>query len=177
MKLASTKKSLLIVIFLLVIIDVVILFFFVSKNKPEDSRQSERKEGGMTTMLKTEAGFSTEQLAQYQTLREQQFEEVKPMFSKIRKSKDNFYSLLYVDSLPDSTLNALSDSIALNQKVLDLQMLSYFRKIRAISTQEQLPKFDSSISKVLVRMTGRQGRSRSKSDSTNEMKQSPNNNK
>lgn len=177
MKIASTRKSLLIVIFLLLIIDVVILFFFVSKNKPENNRQHDRKEGGLYSMLKNETNFSAEQLAQYQILREEQFDQVKPLFGEIRKSKENFYSLLYLDNIPDSTLNALSDSIAYDQKALDLQMLSYFRKIRSLNTEEQLPKFDSTIKKVVMRMTGRQGRSRSKSDSALETKQLPNNNK
>ena len=177
MKIASTKKSLIIVIILLLIIDVVILFFFVSKNKPGDSQQHDRKEGGLYTMLKTEADFSPEQIAQYQTLREQQFEQVRPMFSKIRKSKDNFYSLLYIDSVQDSTVNALSDSIAFNQKALDVQMLTYFRQIRALCTEEQLPKFDSSIKKVVMRMTGRQGRGRPKTDSSMTKETLPNHNK
>lgn len=177
MKVASTKKSLIMIIFLLIIIDVVILFFFVSKNKPESNLQHENREGGLYSMLKEEADFSPEQIAQYQTLREEQFELVKPMFSKIRKSKDHFYSLIYTNNVPDSTLNSLSDSIASNQKVLDLQMFSYFRQIRSICTEEQLPKFDSSITKVLKRMTGRQGRSRPRSDSTKNIKHLPHNNK
>ncbi len=177
MKIASTRKSLLIVIFLLLIIDVVILFFFVSKNKPENNRQYDRKEGGLYSMLKNETNFSPEQLAQYQVLREEQFKQVKPLFGEIRKSKENFYSLLYLDNIPDSILNALSDSIAYDQKVLDLQMLSYFRKIRSLNNIEQLPKFDSTIKKVLMRMAGRQGRNRTKSDSTLETKQFLNNNK
>ena len=177
MKIATTKKSLLIVIFLLLIIDVVILFFFVSKNKPENAHQHDRKEGGLYTMLKDEAKFSDEQIAQYQILREEQFTKVKPLFSKIRKSKDSFYSLLYLDTIPDSTINALSDSIALDQKAVDLQMFTYFRNIRSLCTEEQLPKFDSSIRKVVMRMTGRQGRSRPKTDSIIENKTLPHNNK
>lgn len=177
MKIATTKKSLLIVIFLLIIIDVVILFFFVSKNKPENSRQHDRKEGGLYTMLKDEANFSEEQIAQYQILREEQFKKVKPLFGEIRKSKDSFYSLLYLETIPDSTINALSDSIAMDQKALDLQMFNYFRQIRSLCTGEQLPQFDSSIKKVVMRMTGRQGRGRPRTDSTMENKTLPNNNK
>jgi Spy/CpxP family protein refolding chaperone len=178
MKIASTRKSLLIVIFLLLIIDVVVLFFFVSKNKPEYNHQRDRKEGGLYTMLTKEANFTPEQMAKYQELREEQFKNIKPLFGKIRKSKDNFYSLLYLDNVPDSTVNALSDSIALNQKAVDIQMFTYFQKIRALCTAEQIPKFDSSIKNVVMRMTGRQGTSgRQKSDSLKDRKQThPNNN-
>ena len=177
MKVATTKKSLLIVIFLLIVIDVVILFFFVSKNKPENATQHDRKEGGLYTMLKNEANFTEEQMAQYQNLREEQFKQIKPLFSDIRKSKDSFYSLLYLNNIPDSTINALSDSIARDQKAIDMQMFTYFRQIRSLCTEQQLPQFDSSIKKVVMRMTGRQGRGRPKSDSTLEKKTLPNNNK
>ncbi len=171
MKIASTRKSLLIVIFLLLIIDLVVLFFFVSKNKPENGHQRDRKEGGPYTMLTQEANFTPEQIVKYQELREEQFKNVKPLFSKIRKSKDNFYSLLYTENVTDSIVNALSDSIAINQKALDLQMFSYFQKVRLLCTADQIPKFDSSIKKVVIRMTGRQGASgRPRSDSATEKK-------
>lgn len=180
MKIASTRKSLLIVIFLLLLIDLVVLFFFVSKNKPNNDYQRDRRDGGLYTMLTKEADFTPEQMAKYQELRQEQFNNVKPLFSKIRKSKDNFYSLLYTDNVSDSTINAMSDSIAINQKDLDLQMFTYFQKVRLLCTADQVPKFDSSIKKVVMRMTGRQGPpgGRSKLDSATEMKQTlPNNNK
>ena len=178
MKIASTRKSLLIVIFLLLIIDLVVLFFFVSKNKPDNGHQRDRKESGLFIMLSKDANFTPEQMAEYQELREEQFKNVKPLFSKIRKSKDNFYSLLYTENVSDSTVNALSDSIAANQKALDLQMFTYFQKVRLLCTPDQVPKFDSSIKKVVMRMTGRQGPSgRPKSDSATEKTQThPNNN-
>ena len=171
MKIASSRKSLLIVIFLLLIIDVAILFFFVSKNKPENNHQRDRKESGLYTMLTKEANFTPDQMAKYQELREEQYKNVRPLFSKIRKAKDNFYSLLYSENVPDSTIDAMSDSIAINQKDLDVQMFTYFQKVRSLCTADQIPKFDSSIKKVVMRMTGRQGSSgRPKSDSTTEKK-------
>ena len=171
MKIASSRKSLLIIIFLLLIINFAVLFFFVSKNKPENNHQRDRKEGGLYTMLTKDANFTPDQIAKYQELREEQFTNVKPLFSKIRKSKDNFYSLLYKENVSDSTINAMSDSIAINQKALDVQMLTYFQNIRSICTSDQIPKFDSSIKKIVMRMTGRQGPSgRSKSDSVTEKK-------
>ena len=176
MKISSSRKSLLVIIFLLLIIDLVVLFFFIKNEKPEYN-QKDRKEGGLYTMLTKEANFTPEQVAKYQVLREEQFTNVKPLFSKIRKSKDSFYSLLYIDNISDSAINALSDSIAFNQKVLDVQMFTYFQRIRSICTAEQLPKFDSSIKKVVLRMTGRQGSSgRYKADSTREKQTFPNNN-
>ena len=171
MKIASSRKSLLIVIFLLLIIDVAILFFFVSKNKPEINHQRDRKESGLYTMLTKEANFTPDQMVKYQQLREEQYKNVRPLFSKIRKAKDNFYSLLYIENVPDSTIDAMSDSIAINQKDLDLQMFTYFQKVRSICTEDQVAKFDSSIKKVVMRMTGRQGPSgKPKSDSTTEKK-------
>lgn len=169
MKIASSRKSLLIVIFLLLVIDLVVLFFFVSKNKPENNHQRDRKEGGLYTMLTKEANFTPEQIAKYQELREEQFINVKPLFGEIRKSKDNFYSLLYSEKVSDSAVNALSDSIAVNQKTLDLQMFTYFKNIRSLCTADQIPKFDSSIKKVVMRMTGRKGPPfKPKSDSSRE---------
>ena len=168
MKIVSTRKSLLIVIFLLLIIDVVILFFFVSKNRPEKQENKEPRQSSMFIMLTKEVNFDSGQMAKYQALRKEQLTALKPLFGGMRNSKDNFYSLLYQNELSDSLINIYSDSIALNQKKLDLHMFYYFKSIRDICSAEQLPKFDSSIQKVVMRMTGgRKGKGRTDAEKPN----------
>lgn len=163
MKIASTRKSLLIVIFFLLIIDVIILFFFVSKNRPVKTENRDHKQSGMSSMLTEEVHFTPEQIGKYQELRKEQFTEIKPFFGGIRRSKDNFYSLLYEKEVSDSIINVFADSISINQKKLDVNMFHYFKSIRNICTEEQLPKFDSSIKKVVMRMTGSR-KNKSKND-------------
>ena len=125
---------------------------------------TESRQGGIYTMLKEDVRFTSEQMARYEELRKKQHTELRPLFSEIRKSKDTFYSLLYKADLADSLKNTLADSIGVNQKNLDLHMFDYFRDVRNICTEEQLLRFDSSIKKVVMRMTGRRGRNKTDSD-------------
>jgi protein CpxP len=151
-------KALISIIIFLLITNFAMLLFFIILDKPADKRSKERIENGMSNSLKQDVGFSNDQLDQYQALRTLQRKNVKPLFDKVRKSKIDFYELLYLQNVSDSTLAVDADSIAQTQKELDLQMFNHFKKIRNICTSDQLQKFDSTIKKVIIRMTGRPGK-------------------
>lgn len=156
----ETKKyrALISIIIFLLVTNFAMLLFFIILDKPADRRSKDRTENGMSNSLKQDVGFSNDQLDQYQALRTLQRKNVKPLFDKVRKSKIDFYELLYLQNVSDSTLAADADSIAQTQKELDLQMFNHFKKIRNICTADQLEKFDSTIKKVIIRMTGRPGK-------------------
>lgn len=155
----TTKyKALISIIIFLLITNFAMLLFFIILDKPADKRSKERNENGMFSSLQHDVGFSNDQLDQYQALRTLQRKNVKPLFDKVRKSKIDFYGLLYVQNVSDSALAVDADSIAQTQKELDLQMFNHFKKVRNICTPDQLQKFDSTIKKVIIRMTGRPGK-------------------
>lgn len=154
MKASSKTKSLVFIIVLLLITNIALMAFFIFKDKP-DSRNTNREQGSMYQALKEDVGFSDKQLQQYQQMRKQNFESLKPHFGEVRKAKENFYELLYLPEATDSMLNAAADTISSRQKVLDLQMFAYLKKLRSTATEDQLPRFDSALKKTIVRMTGR----------------------
>lgn len=160
----STKKykALVSIIIFLLITNFVMLVLFIRMGNPADKRNRghEREQNGMSATLQKEVGFSKAQLDQYQSSRTELRKNIKPLFEKIRRSKENFYGLLYMDPVSDSLLNNDADSIAQAQKELDLQMFNHFKLIRNICTPAQIPKFDSSIKKVITRMVSRPGRDR-----------------
>jgi hypothetical protein len=80
------------------------------------------------------------------------------LFDQVRKAKIDFYNLLFAPQVSESALNIAANEIAEKQKNLDLHMYYHFKVVRNICTPDQLRKFDSSILKVINRMTGRQGR-------------------
>ncbi len=69
------------------------------------------------------------------------------------------YDLLYTDPVSDSLINSGAETIGVKQKELDLQMFHHFERVRKLCTQEQLPKFDSALKKLIIRMTSRPGKS------------------
>ena len=154
-------KGLVSIIIFLLITNIVMLILFMSDRNIVDKRNTNHDQKSLYTLLQKEVGFSQTQLDQYQAMRTEQRKNIKPLFDNIRKSKENFYELLYMEKATDSALNNDADSIAQTQKKLDLQMFGHFKKIRNICTPEQIQKFDSSIKKVIVRMISRPGKGKS----------------
>lgn len=130
------------------------LLFFLFSGKQPERRPKDRNQNGMFTSLQNDVGFTKDQLVQYQSLRKEQMEKVKPLFNGVRKAKKDLYNLLYSNNLPDSLIQMSADSIAQKQKDLDTQMFMYFRSVRNLCTAEQQQKFDSSMNKVIQRMVG-----------------------
>ena len=151
-------KALVSIIIFLLITNFAMLIFFMVISKPVDRKYRNHEQNGIYTLLQKEVGFSKDQLDQYQDLRNQQRKNVSPLFNEIKKSKEDFYELLYSGNVSDSLINADADSIAQTQKKIDLQMFNHFKMVRNICKPDQVQKFDSSMKKVITRMTNRPGR-------------------
>ena len=157
----SKSKSLVSIIVFLLITNIVMLIFFLVLNKPVQ-KNLHRDQNGMSGMLQKEVGFTKDQLDSYQSLRKGQLDSVHILFDDLRDAKMNFYNLIYTDHIPDSVINKTADDIAEKQKMLDVHMFNHFKMVRNICTPDQLQKFDSTIKKVFVRMTGKPGHDQKK---------------
>lgn len=155
---ATKNRSLVSIIIFLLITNIAMLIFFLVMKNPAQKNSHARDQNGMSGMLQKEVGFSKDQLDTYQSLRKNQMDTVHALFDDLRKSKMNFYNLIYSSQVSDSSVNNAADVIAEKQKTLDLHMFNHFKLVRNICTPDQLPKFDSTIQKVFIRMTGRGGK-------------------
>ena len=134
-----------------------LIFFLVLNNQGQKNLRI-HDQNGISGLLQKEVGFTKEQLDAYQSLRKKQVDKIHALFDDLRKAKTDFYNLMYVSQVSDSVVNRAADLIAEKQKTLDLQMLNHFGLIRNICSPDQLQKFDTTIKKVIVRMTSRPGR-------------------
>ena len=159
---AAKNKSLVLIIIFLLIANIVMLIFFLVLNKPVQRNTHSKDQRGMSGMLQKEVGFSQDQVNAYQSLRQQQLDTVHAMFEQVRKAKIDFYEMIYTLQASDSAVNNAADVIAQRQKTLDLYMFNHFKMVRNICKPDQLPKFDSTIKKVIVRMTGKAGHDQKK---------------
>ena len=154
----SKNKSLISIIIFLLITNVAMLIFFLALNNPAQKNSHSYDQNGISGLLQKEVGFTKEQLDTYQSLRKDHFDKVHVLFDELRKSKIDFYNLIYTQQASDSSVNKAADLIAEKQKTLDLQMFNHFETVRNICTPDQLQKFDTTIKKVIMRMTGRPGK-------------------
>ena len=140
------------------ITNIAMLIFFIKINNTVQKPQAGHDQNGISTLLKSDVGFSNEQLEKYQAIRKDHLEKVKSLFDDLRKSKENLYNLLYVPDISDSAINNAVNQIGEKQKSLDMEMFNHFKTYRLICTPDQLQKFDTTIKKVITRMISRTGK-------------------
>ena len=163
------NKNLLIIIVVLLLTNIGVLGYFLWYKKPEKQEQrTENNRGfggnGIQDLLQKEVGFTPEQLAQYKQMKDKQRETIRPMYDEMRKKKDSLFQLLNDATVSDSVAERAAEQIAYQQKAVDLQTFTYFRKVRTICTAEQQPKYDSLIQNMFSKMN--KPPRRSDSDST-----------
>jgi periplasmic protein CpxP/Spy len=153
----SKNKSLISIIIFLLIMNLAMLIFFLVLNNQSQRNSHVHDQNGISGVLQKDVGFTKEQLDIYQSLRKEQIDKIHSLFDELRKAKRDFYNLLYISQVSDSSVNRAADLIAEKQKTLDLQMFNHFEMVRNICTPDQLQKFDTTIKKVIIRMTSRPG--------------------
>src|SRR4030095_10319149 len=125
-------KILLLIVSVLLLANIGLLYFFVF-NKPQKHSRPTPEEIRRTAMekVKKEVGLSDEQAALYDSLRANQFKNMKPLFKDLTKSKEDFFSLIYQPNVSDSVLNSYALMIGEKQMALDLSTFRYFQSIKA----------------------------------------------
>lgn len=143
----ETNRFLKIVIIVLLIINIGTLGFIWMQGShpmgPPHQRES------VFDFLVHELKFNEKQVEQYEALRNEHRNMVEDLRSKGRQLHDEYFDLLKSPSADSALVNRLSDSLALNQKQIELITFYHFQKVRGICTAEQQPRFDNIIQEAL----------------------------
>ena len=141
-------RLLLLIIGVLLVANIGLLYFFVF-NKPH-------RPSGPTInpveKVKKDVGLNDEQTALYDSLRTNQFRNMKPLFKDLTRSKEEFFSLIYNEGVSDSMINSYASRIGEKQMALDLSTFHYFQSIKALCSEEQKPRMDSVIKQIVKRI-------------------------
>ena len=148
----NRSKVFIMVIAILLIANIALVSFFLLK-KDNNNNHSKRpdRQAMIANFLKTDIGFSAEQLQQYDTLSNRHKTAMKKMFDSLRMSKDKQFNQLAAADFSDSAMNSMAEQSASSQKVMELQMFTHLKNVRMLCTPAQQPKFDSLFAKVLTR--------------------------
>ena len=153
-------KLLLLIIGVLLVANIALLYLYVfNKEKKQPHRQLTEREMRDKAKQKVvdEVGFTAEQATVYDSLRNQQFKVMKPLFKGITQSKEDFFSLIYQEGVNDSMLNSYASKIGEKQMELDVSTFHYFQSIKALCTEDQKPKMDSFIKQIVKRIINNGG--------------------
>lgn len=144
-------KTLLFIIAVLLISNIaLVVYVFTGGRCPHKSPSKEQQnKSGITAALEKEVGFSEQQLAQYKNLREEHWKIAKPLFDSMQKGKELLFKLTQTAAVEDSVVQNAAASIAASQKLMELQSFRHFKQVRDLCTQEQLPRYDSVLKKIV----------------------------
>ena len=153
----SKNKILLFLVGILLVTNIALVVFFVNKGKPEDKQHGNsgnrtNRSAMMRNYLKDTLGFNDQQLGQFDRMREQHDENIKPLFEELRQAKVTFYTMLKDSATADSVSNAAAVNIGEKQKQVDLAFYNHFRDVRALCTPAQQAGYDSLIQQIIRRM-------------------------
>ncbi|SRR5258705_7578041 len=150
----SRNRNLIFIIAVLLLTNIAVLSYFlwIKPTRTDGGDGRDKRRPGIADKLRDSIGFNNEQVAQYEKLKDEQWASLRPMFDDMRKAKDNLFKLISDPNATDSLIDKTSDVIAQKQKALDLQTFNHFKKVRALCTPEQQPKYDSLIQRMFRRM-------------------------
>lgn len=137
------NKLLIIVIGILLATNIAMIVFFINGRPAERKGMRAEKRAMMTAFLQKEIGFTSQQLAQYDSLNQQHHTRIKAMFDAAKAEKEIQFKQLAAASFSDSAINRAAALSAGKQKEMEADMLMHCRDIRRICTTAQLPAFDS----------------------------------
>jgi len=154
----KNNRVLLLITSVLLIANIGLLYYFVFNKPAHPPRPSDEEMHRMAIeKVKNEVGLNDEQAVVYDTLRSQQFRNMKPLFKQLTKSKEDFFSLIYQQGVSDSVLNSYASKIGENQMELDISTFHYFQSIKELCKEEQKPKMDSFIKQIVKRIINNNG--------------------
>jgi Spy/CpxP family protein refolding chaperone len=150
----NRSKVFIAIIAILLVANIAMVSFFLLKKDGDKREKRPEWKTVISGFLKTEIGFDTVQLKQYDSLSNRHRDNMKKMMDSLRITKDKQFKELAAANFSDSAMNTVADRSAANQKMMELRMFNHLRKIRLLCTPEQQPKFDSLFGKVLKRRGG-----------------------
>lgn len=147
----NRSKVFLSIIGILLVANIAMVSFFLLKKDTNKREKRPDRKAIIANFLKTEIGFDTIQLQQYDTLSNRHRENMKKMFDSLRVTKDLQFKELATANFNDSAMNGVAERSATFQKAMELRSFNHIKKVRLICTPAQQPKFDSLFGKVLNR--------------------------
>jgi len=94
--------------------------------------------------------FSETQKNVYFELAKNHNENANKIREQIKIDKENLFQLLKTEQIVDTIKNNAALKVSLSIQSLDILTFDHFKKVRALCTEEQKPKFDELIQKMVM---------------------------
>lgn len=143
MRALTTNKWVLLLVIFLVLSNLALVFFAFSNSVPKKTHQED--------WMKKELGLSDEQSLQFKEKKESFMNTMKPRWEHVNSLKDSLYRHLGDEEVPDSLVQYYTGRWTEKSRENDQLLFHHFRDLRKFCKKEQLPKYDTIVSKMVTR--------------------------
>jgi Spy/CpxP family protein refolding chaperone len=144
----STNRILVIAVILLLLANIALVAMMVMGKQGGRGKKAGNK-GGSLEMMTKELDMTEQQRKDYEQLKEEHLNTIRPFHDSVRAAKTAFFNLAKDPSVNDSIVDIYSQRIAERQAAADKLTLAHFRKVRNLFNPEQQIKFDEFIKKMM----------------------------
>jgi len=147
------NRTLLLLIMVLLLTNGIMLYLVTradEKPKEPELSRSER----MVKMVQEELALDSLQVRQYISLRNMRDSLLKPVQADMRSSKMAILEMVKGEHVDSAALKIALDKVGESQKRIETEYFYHFRRMTGLLRQEQLPKFDSLLTRMVNRSTG-----------------------
>jgi hypothetical protein len=159
----SNNRTLLLLIVVLLVTNGIMLYLLTREEVkpvvPELSR-SER----MIKMVQDELSLDSAQVQQYISLRTMRDSLIKPIQEEMRANKMAIMGMVKNENVDSAALLSATSKLGVSQAQIESQYFFHFRRMTKILREDQLPKFDSLMTRMVNRSTGQDNQNRSSSN-------------
>ncbi|MCX8020102.1 MAG: Spy/CpxP family protein refolding chaperone [Chitinophagaceae bacterium] len=136
---------------ILLISNIILLVLLLGdrRKKPDKGRREAFE------MIARELKMTEQQKKQYREMREAHFKQIKPLVDSVKKLKTGLYSMMKDGVVDETKVQFLAGQIGQMQSGIEQEMFHHFRRVRTIFNQEQQPKYDSILIRMIQRDRGR----------------------
>lgn len=110
--------------------------------------------GGPAKMIIEELKLNTDQINQFEKLKESHRASVRELNDKGREIRHAYFELLKNDEVDQKQVDELSNAISANQKEIEKVTFDHFKEVRKICNADQKKRFDEIIGDILRHMAG-----------------------
>jgi hypothetical protein len=149
----SNNRTLLLLIIVLLITNGIMLYLLTrTEEKPQEPEltRSER----MIKMVQEELGLDSAQVQQYKSLRSYRDSLIKPIQLDMRSNKLAILELAKSEAVDSAAVQLAVQKVGINQSQLETEYFYHFRRMTKMLRDDQLPRFDSLMLRMVNRSTG-----------------------
>ena len=106
--------------------------------------------------LSNRLNFTDQQKKEYFILAREHNQNAINLREEIKKRKENLFHLLKSDHVSDSARNDAASKVSQSIQLLDISTFEHFRKVRAMCTEVQKPKFDDLLEQMFNSVSSQQ---------------------